>query len=140
MDFFTRIGNWIKEHPGETIALTLIGIGVGLGIVEATRIGGSEEESGGIESSIGALTEKIIPFESPIKEGERCMPRYKVEFKAFKTGEWYTKTETDNPGSAWSVAKVGNNGRAVRLIDALTGDILYSREEEPGANPFNKAE
>ena len=24
------------------------------------------------------------------------MGRYKVEFKAFKTGEWYTKTSTDN--------------------------------------------
>ena len=45
------------------------------------------------------------------------MAKYKVENKAFKTGKWYTKTETDSVAAAYSVAKIGNWGRAVRLTD-----------------------
>jgi len=43
------------------------------------------------------------------------MARYKVENKAFKTGEWYTKTETDSLVSAYSVAKIDNWGRGMML-------------------------
>jgi len=59
------------------------------------------------------------------------MSRYRVEFKAFSTGQWYTKTETDNIGAAYSVAKRGNYLRACRLTDTETGRILYESEEDP---------
>jgi len=52
------------------------------------------------------------------------MARYTVEFKAFKTGEWYTKTETDYIASAYSVAKVQSQGRAYRVTDTETWSIL----------------
>ena len=44
-------------------------------------------------------------------------PHYKVEMRAFKTGNWYTKTETDYVRSAYSVAHYNNFGRAYRLTD-----------------------
>jgi hypothetical protein len=56
------------------------------------------------------------------------MARYKVEFKAFKTGEWYTKTETDHIASAYSVAAVQAQGRASRLTDTEEGIILQEDE------------
>lgn len=52
------------------------------------------------------------------------MARYTVEFKAFKTGEWYTKTKTDSIASATSVALVCSSGRAFRLTDTETGRII----------------
>ena len=52
------------------------------------------------------------------------MARYKVEFKAFKTGVWYTKTETDHIASAYSVAAVWSQGRAYRVTDTEEGRIL----------------
>lgn len=55
------------------------------------------------------------------------MARYRVEFKAFKTGEWYIKTETDNIGSAYSVARVWSQGRDYRIIDTLTDQIIEQR-------------
>lgn len=65
------------------------------------------------------------------------MARYKVQFKAFKTGEWYTKTDTDSRPAAYSVAKVGNYGRACRLIDTETGDILFESDEDEGMKAVN---
>ena len=59
--------------------------------------------------------------------------RYKVELRAFKTGEWYTKTETDYINSAHSVASCNNFGRACRVTDTNTGDILLELDEEKGA-------
>ena len=50
--------------------------------------------------------------------------RYEVQFKAFKTGEWYTKTLTDFKRSAYSVANTWPQGRASRVIDHLTGEIV----------------
>lgn len=63
--------------------------------------------------------------------------KYKVECKAFKTGEWYTKTETDSYASARSVMPVGNFGRAMRLTDNETGDILEETEEDAGMKEVN---
>jgi hypothetical protein len=65
------------------------------------------------------------------------MGRYKVEFKAFTTGEWYTKTDTDSRPAAFSVARVGNYGRACRLIDTETGDILFESDEDEGMKAVN---
>lgn len=59
------------------------------------------------------------------------MARYLVQCKAFKTGEWYPKTETDSKPAAFSVAKIGNYGRACRLIDTETGEVLYETSEDP---------
>ena len=65
------------------------------------------------------------------------MKRYRVEFKAFKTGQWYTKTETDSIAAAYSVAKIGNYLRACRLTDTETGRILYESEEDPEMKKTN---
>lgn len=48
------------------------------------------------------------------------MARYIVMFKAFKTGEWYTKTETESRPAAYSVAMTSTYGRACKLIDTET--------------------
>ena len=60
------------------------------------------------------------------------MAKYKVEFKAFSTGDWYTKTETDSKPAAFSVACIGNYGRACRLTDSETGETLFESAEDPG--------
>lgn len=51
------------------------------------------------------------------------MARYKVEIKAFKTREWYTKTETDHIASAYSVALTQSQGRAYRVTDTEDGRV-----------------
>lgn len=58
------------------------------------------------------------------------MGRYKVEFKAFKTGDWYTKTSTDNIGSAYSVAECNSYGRGTRITDTDSGSVLSETEED----------
>ena len=65
------------------------------------------------------------------------MARYKVEYKSFKSGEWYTKTETDSKAAAYSVAKIGNYGRACRLIDTETDEVLYESQEDPDFKAVN---
>jgi len=65
------------------------------------------------------------------------MARYKVEFKAFKTGEWYTKTETDHLGSASTVAHYNSYGRAYRVTDTDTGRILEEADEDAGMKDVN---
>lgn len=65
------------------------------------------------------------------------MGRYKVEFKAFKTGEWYTKTSTDNIGSAYSVAECGSFGRANRVIDTENDRILVENDEDASMKESN---
>lgn len=65
------------------------------------------------------------------------MAKYKVEFIAFKTGEWYTKTETDSVAAAYSIAKIGNYGRACRLTDTESGMTLYETAEEPDFKAVN---
>lgn len=74
--------------------------------------------------------------EEPIDDSPTAIPyqpRYKVEFKAFNTGDWYTKTETDYVNSAHSVALCNNFGRAYRVTDIDTGSILLEADEEDGA-------
>lgn len=74
--------------------------------------------------------------DEPIDDSVAAMPhqpRYKVEFKAFKTGDWYTKTETDYVNSAHSVALCKNFGRAYRVTDTGTGSVLLEADEEDGA-------
>ena len=58
------------------------------------------------------------------------MGKYKVFCKSFRTGEWYPKTDTDSKASAFSVAKIGNYGRACRLVDTESGETLYASEED----------
>ena len=65
------------------------------------------------------------------------MARYKVEFKAFTTGEWYTKTSTDYIRSAYSVAECKSYGRAYRITDTATGSILKEKEEDASMAEFN---
>lgn len=62
---------------------------------------------------------------------------YIVEFKAFKTGQWYTKTTTTSKPAAFSVARIGNYGRACRLTDLTTGEVLFESDEEPDFKEVN---
>ena len=64
----------------------------------------------------------IIDAVEPVVE--KKVPRYLVEFKAFKTGDWHTKTRTDYINSAYSVASCNRFGRACRIIDTTTGFVL----------------
>ena len=57
-------------------------------------------------------------------------PTYIVQFKAFKTGTWYTKTKTDYINSAYSVAACNSYGRAYKIIDSRTGTILKEALED----------
>ena len=65
------------------------------------------------------------------------MAKYNVLFKKFTTGEWYIKTDTDSRAAAFSVAKIGNYGRACRLVDTESNDILYETEEDPDFKAVN---
>jgi hypothetical protein len=65
------------------------------------------------------------------------MARYRVEFRAFKTGQWYTKTETDSIAAAFSVAKGGNWGRACMLTDTEDGSRLFESDEDQGMAATN---
>ncbi len=65
------------------------------------------------------------------------MAKYNVLFKAFTSGEWYIKTETDSKAAAFSVASIGNYGRACRLIDTDSGEILYETPEDPDFKAVN---
>lgn len=58
------------------------------------------------------------------------MERFQVQFRAYKTGKWYTKTETDSKPAAFSVAKIGNFGRACRVIDGETGEVIFETGED----------
>ena len=55
--------------------------------------------------------------------------RYEVLRRAFSDGKWYTKTRTNSKRSACSVAKY-SHGRACKIIDTETGDIIYSQDED----------
>ena len=65
------------------------------------------------------------------------MGKYKVEFKAFKTGEWYTKTSSDNIGSACSVAECNSYGRAYRVTNTENGQIVKSKKEDESMKACN---
>ena len=65
------------------------------------------------------------------------MAKYNVLFKNFTTGEWYIKTDTDSKAAAFSVAKIGNYGRACRLVDTESNEILYETEEDPDFKAVN---
>ena len=80
----------------------------------------------------------VYPTEqSGYGEQNSRLKRYIVEMRAFKTGEWYKKTVTDNIGAAASAAKTANWGRAYRIIDSETGQILDEADEAPGMAASN---
>lgn len=63
--------------------------------------------------------------------------RYRVEFLAFISQEWYTKTETDSLMAACSVATTCNWGRAYRVIDTQTNEVICEGAEDPGMAACN---
>ena len=65
------------------------------------------------------------------------MEKYSVLFKSFTYGEWYTKTSTDSKPAAFSVAHIGNFGRACRVVDNETGEILFETPEDPSFKDVN---
>lgn len=60
------------------------------------------------------------------------MAKYEVLFRALKTGEWYKKTETDSIAAATSVALVNSFGRAFKIIDTDTDDVVQEQDEDEG--------
>ena len=63
--------------------------------------------------SLGVKNNRNVKIHNWLGRRVKDMKRYRVEFKAFKTGQWYTKTETDSIAAAFSVAKIGNYLRAI---------------------------
>lgn len=55
---------------------------------------------------------------------------YRVEFKTFKSGEWYTKAEFSDEMEARAVAMSCNLGRAYRVTDTITGEITCESNED----------
>ena len=53
------------------------------------------------------------------KEAAINAPRYQVQVKTLKTGEWITKTLTDSKAAAFSVATTSAGPRASRVIDTV---------------------
>lgn len=62
------------------------------------------------------------------------MGKFTVQFKAFKSGEWYDKTDTDSYAAASSVADTASFGRDSRVIDNDSGEIV--RENNFDFNPY----
>ena len=53
------------------------------------------------------------------------MSKYHVEFRAYSTGEWYSKTKTDSYPAAESVC-CHSNGRDARITDTHTKKVISS--------------
>lgn len=81
--------------------------------------------NGDVENTVETL-KSISEIDDDFKPHEY---RYLVEFKAFKTGEWYTKTRTDHLNSACSVASCNSYGRAYRVTDTVE-DVVIREEGE----------
>ena len=58
------------------------------------------------------------------------MERYLVEFKSFKTHEWYEKKRKNSIGAACSVSSCDSWGRATLVIDTETGETIRETEED----------
>lgn len=127
---------WVKEHKtGIIITLSTVA-GIGLGALALSNSYVSEEWTS--EEDDCEATDYNTYGPQDYEPAEPHQPRYLVERKAFKTGEWYNKTETDWKPAAFSVAKDGGWGRATRLIDRETGEILYETEEDQGMKELNE--
>ncbi len=64
------------------------------------------------------------------------MGKYKVLLKAFLTGDWYEKTETDNRGAAATVAR-HSYGRAYKIIDTETDTVIEEGAEDKSMKEVN---
>lgn len=122
-----------------SIGVGAIGISV-LGLKYIPRLNNSTSRKA-IEDVINSeVPEKVA---TAVKETatnvvkEYKAPRYLVEFKAFKTGEWYPKTRTDFINSAYSSASCNNFGRAYRIIDTHTNKVLKEVVEDAGMAACN---
>lgn len=126
---------WVKNHKKEILITLGITVGTALGVYALSSTTESEEDDYLFFEAKDYNTYGPQDYE-PVEPHE---PRYLVERKAFKTGEWYTKTATDWKPAAFSVAKDGGWGRATRLIDRETGEILFESKEAPGMKELNEA-
>ena len=63
------------------------------------------------------------------------MDRFRVEYKAFKSGEWYVVGEFIWR-VAMAVAKVHTAGRSSRVIDVETGKTVFRSTGDPSL--YNK--
>ena len=82
----------------------------------------------------GMATQAIKAGEQITKEtagAASTSARYIVENQAFNTGQWYTKTATNSKATAFSIANTSNWGRASRVKDTVTGEIVNVFAGEP---------
>ena len=68
--------------------------------------------------------------EQVVEDVKNSSARYLVEVKPFQNDNWYIKTSTDYINSAYSVGACNTFGRAYRIIDTVTGDILKEVAED----------
>ena len=114
----------LEKHPVLKWLLPCVVIGVGVGIVVVAASLSSETEDEMIydenefddDYAIDNLNDSCDSY---------FEPRYKVDIKARKTGEWYKKTMTNYYNAAVSVAKCHSFGRAVKITDTQTGEVKY---------------
>lgn len=119
----------IREHgkkvaavAGGLVALTGIAISVKAGL-PVSKVISSKELFGTAAKAVKAGSEvakEAAKAGSEVaKEAAANTPRYQVQMKALKTGEWFTKTVTDSKAAAFSVATTKAGPRASRVIDTL---------------------
>lgn len=124
---------WIKEHGAKVAAVTggvaaLAGIAISAkaGVPVAKVINGKDllgSAAKVVQTGSEVATEAAKGGGEVAKEVATKAPRYQVQMKALKTGEWYTKTVTDSVAAAHSVATTCAGPRASRVIDTLENVI-----------------
>ncbi len=151
-----NIMNWMKEHKKAIFVIGggIAGLTIGVIAIFANRericdVTLKSQKSIGeinpqLDASSNAVSSVILDDvlysnqkmatnysgEKIIDNADALSKRYRVDFKAFTSGEWYPKTETDSKASAYSVAVKGNYGRACRLIDTFEGRVLFETPED----------
>ena len=83
---------------------------------------------------VGVAAKTVETGKEAVKEAAadaQKAARFEVQLKAFGSGEWYTKTTTDVKRVAYSVANTSTHGRASRVIDHLTDEIVDVFEGAP---------
>jgi|GEM_PF-5336273 len=115
--YLVTVGKWVLVLGGVTLIKVLENM--------ITDNDDSEDETEQISYDLEDVQQKKPEDNLEIVRN----PRYIVQFRAIKTGDWYTKTKTNSVAAAYSVFHTQRNGRAARLLDSDTGEIILDQNE-----------